>query len=129
MENSPESFEALQRLLSLKRHEVPPPRFFDELPSRIMGRIESRPTGGWVTMLDRLFELAWFRVAAGTAMTMLVGTLLTLAVRDAGSSSSGGGVSADLLPAAGQSFRGVGTNGNGPSLQPVVPPYLRDFSR
>jgi hypothetical protein len=38
-----ENFEALRKLLALKRHEVPPPRYFSELPRRIWTEIEREP--------------------------------------------------------------------------------------
>ena len=38
--NSDQDFEDLRRLLSLKKYEQPPPRYFSDLPSRIWVRIE-----------------------------------------------------------------------------------------
>lgn len=39
MGSSTDDFEALQALLKLKRYEMPPPRFFDELPRGVLGRL------------------------------------------------------------------------------------------
>ena len=50
MESSPENFESLQKLLKLKRHEQPPPRFFNEFSGRVIARIQSegtRPPRWW----------------------------------------------------------------------------------
>lgn len=40
MNSSPDDFRDLRRLLALKRHEQPPPGYFNHLPERVMIRIE-----------------------------------------------------------------------------------------
>src|SRR5271169_3389456 len=40
MKNDQENFEALRKLMALKRHEVPPPGYFSRLPGTIITRIE-----------------------------------------------------------------------------------------
>lgn len=48
-----EEFEQLRQLLALKRHEEPPPGYFDRLATRIVGELEP---GGAVPMP----ELSWW---------------------------------------------------------------------
>jgi hypothetical protein len=40
-ENQDQDFEKLQRMLKLKRHESPPPRYFNDFSSKITARIRS----------------------------------------------------------------------------------------
>jgi len=39
MEDQGENFDQLRRLLTLKRHEVPPPGYFNRLPGKVINRI------------------------------------------------------------------------------------------
>jgi hypothetical protein len=51
-----ENFEALQRLLALKRHETPPPGYFNNFSGKIIARIES---GEHRRLVDPR-EVPWF---------------------------------------------------------------------
>ncbi|MGA2173637.1 MAG: hypothetical protein ABSH38_01520 [Verrucomicrobiota bacterium] len=40
MNTNPESFEAVRKLMAVKRHEAPPPGYFNTLSGKIVSRIE-----------------------------------------------------------------------------------------
>jgi len=58
-----EDFDALRKLLALKRHEVPPPGYFVHLPRRISSRLHSDEgaPGFWESLAAR------FRLSASVA--------------------------------------------------------------
>ena len=56
MNQDSENFDSLRQLLALKRHEVPPPGYFDRLPRDIMARIKAGDTGNELGA-----DLSWFR--------------------------------------------------------------------
>jgi hypothetical protein len=51
-----ENFDALRKLLALKRHEVPPPGYFDHLPRRISTRLYANEGASsvWESMVEWL---------------------------------------------------------------------------
>src|SRR5258708_2301646 len=55
MSNAPEDFEQLRKLLTLKRHEQPPPGYFRDFSSHVMDGIEAAHSR---TGLERLWEEA-----------------------------------------------------------------------
>jgi len=58
MSQDTENFEQLRRLLAVKRHEQPPPRYFNDFSHHVIQRIKAgqRRTEG--SFLDRLFDEA-----------------------------------------------------------------------
>jgi hypothetical protein len=51
MKPEQEDFEALCRLLKLKRYEQPPPRYFNDFSSQVVARIRAGDAGGRGTVL------------------------------------------------------------------------------
>lgn len=80
-------FDPLRRLLALKRHEAPPPGFFDRLSGTIMARIATPPRSRWEEMLDQLLAIRWVQRAAALGMALFVGTLFITAVTQPGGGS------------------------------------------
>ncbi|MGD0086580.1 MAG: hypothetical protein ABSC24_05570 [Verrucomicrobiota bacterium] len=58
-ENQP-NFESLRRLLALKRHETPPPGYFNNFSSQVMARIRDGETEAAESWSGRLFaSMPW----------------------------------------------------------------------
>src|ERR1700761_2582373 len=71
-----ENFDALRKLLALKRHEVPPPGYFDHLPRRISTRLHANE--GELTVWETMVE--WFRANASLAYAFSMTACGALAV-------------------------------------------------
>lgn len=63
MNDAPENFEQLQKLLALKRHEQPPPGYFNRLPGQIIARLEAENARQPKSFLEKLFAGTFFRPA------------------------------------------------------------------
>ena len=71
-----ENFDSLRQLLALKRHEIPPPGYFDRFSRDVMARIKSGDTGdelgvdySWFRRFLRVFDVKpVFAGAFGTAV-------------------------------------------------------------
>lgn len=106
-------FDPLRRLLALKRHETPPPGFFDQLPHRIMAQIAVPTQSRWEQLLDELLAIRWVQRAAAFGMAAFVGGLFLTAVThsDTGLSSAGathlGGGLPSRVPSLSESHSGV----------------------
>ncbi|HXG48799.1 MAG TPA: hypothetical protein VNO52_14330 [Methylomirabilota bacterium] len=68
-------FEALRRLLALKRHETPPPGYFRDFPDRVAARIAALQAAAPVSWLERFGLL--LRPAAVCGCGVLMSALLT----------------------------------------------------
>ena len=58
MNDSENNFESLRRLLALKRHEIPPPGYFNDFPGRVISSINASQANVPREIADRLFAKA-----------------------------------------------------------------------
>jgi hypothetical protein len=65
----------VHRWLGLKRHEQPPPGYFERLPDRVLNRIQALPPASRATWLDFLLGRSQLRPAAFGLFTLAVGGL------------------------------------------------------
>ena len=76
METHPDDFNELRKLLALKRHEQPPPRYFNEFSSRVIAQLrtpELLPQPTWLQRLGLDFN---FRPAMVCAMGIVMSGML-----------------------------------------------------
>jgi hypothetical protein len=71
-----ENFDALRKLLALKRHEIPPPGYFDHLPRRISTRLHANE--GSLSLWESLVD--WFHLNASMAYAFSLTACGALAV-------------------------------------------------
>ncbi len=88
MSQDTENFDSLRRLLALKRHEEPPPGYFNRFSSQVIARIESGERGEKLSVLGwLLWEAPWLErlwasleakpVLAGAFGVAVCGLLIT----------------------------------------------------
>jgi len=78
MNSDPETFEALRKLMALKRHEQPPPEYLHQLPDTIITRIERGE--GQLNLWDRLSANFSLRPSLAYAFGLTVCGALGLSV-------------------------------------------------
>ena len=90
-----ENFDALRRLLALKRHEMPPPGYFDRFSRDVMARIKAGETGdemafdsSWLERLLGIFDVKpVFAGAFGAAVCALLVSGVISSEQNAGTRS------------------------------------------
>ena len=94
MNTEPNEFVALRRLLALKRHEQPPPGYFDRLANSIRSKlVEEQARQPW---WSRIFALWDIRPAWAGAFAAAVAGLYVLGMSfSSGPDSTAGAPSAD----------------------------------
>jgi hypothetical protein len=80
MSENENDFEALRRLLVLKRHEVPPPGYFEDFSSRVIGRIRAGETARELPWLLRLLQAFEAKPAYPVAFASALCTLLLFGI-------------------------------------------------
>lgn len=79
MKRDEQNFESLQRLLTLKRHETPPPGYFDRFSRDVSARIKAGDRGDALGLVDwfsgdsSLFARLWAALEARPAAAILCG--------------------------------------------------------
>jgi hypothetical protein len=77
MSENENNFEMLRRLLALKRHEIPPPGYFNRFSGEVIARIRAGETsesaGDWFSKLLQVFEFKpAFAGAFASALCLLL---------------------------------------------------------
>jgi hypothetical protein len=80
MDTQPENFEQLRRLLALKRHEQPPPGYFDEFRAGILDRLQAGDVRRENTTERLRWEVPWLHrfleaLSAKPALTGVFGAV------------------------------------------------------
>jgi hypothetical protein len=88
MSQESENFEPLRRLLALKRHEQPPPGYFNDFSRQVILRIKAGERGEQANLIERLLaEAPWIQrlwqalearpILAGACGVAVCGLMLT----------------------------------------------------
>ncbi len=79
--SAPDDFEQLRKLIALKRHEIPPPGYFDSLPRKVMTRVEMTELGIYSTWWEWLVARFDAKPVLACAYGFAVSGLLLLGFR------------------------------------------------
>jgi hypothetical protein len=78
MNSEPKEFETLRKLMALKRHEQPPPGYFNRLPDQIAARLERGD--GKLAFWENFLGAFTFRPALAYGCVLAAFSALTLSV-------------------------------------------------
>jgi len=70
MKENENNFESLRHLLALKRHEIPPPGYFNDFSRQVIQRVRSGDTGDSATFAEHLFDQSPWLTRLAQAFTM-----------------------------------------------------------
>lgn len=131
--NADENFDSLKKLLALKRHELPPPGYFNDLPRRITTRLERGETAPAASLWETIFALLGRRPAFVYSFLVLIsgvlvfGMVFAARVEPPATNAAGPGLPAMAsgplstpMPATGLSTEPVAFNGLASSTNPVA---------
>ena len=110
MKNDQENFEALRKLMALKRHEVPPPGYFSRLPGAIITRIERGD--GQLSFWERITADFSVRPAFAYAFVLAACGALTTSIYS-GRTQSAGAATQPALAAGWRTASSAYANANG----------------
>jgi len=80
MNSSPEEFDRLKKLLVLKRHEPPPPGYFNQFSDKIIARIEAEGLHDQISWWQRLFPNLEAKPVLACAYGLVITGLLAIGV-------------------------------------------------
>jgi hypothetical protein len=80
MSENENDFEALRRLLALKRHEIPPPGYFEDFSGFVIGRIRASEAARELPWLLRLLQAFEAKPAYPVALASALCTLLLFGI-------------------------------------------------
>ncbi|MDB6024463.1 MAG: hypothetical protein JWM68_686 [Verrucomicrobiales bacterium] len=92
MNQGQEEFNKLRKLLALKRHEQPPPGYFDRLPNQILSRIKAGEVteSFWQRLLPKIVLRPAFAYGFGMAACVLLAFGASYVLQNEPSPNGGG---------------------------------------
>ncbi len=84
----PDGFETVRKLLRVKQHEIPPPGFYRDFPSRVIARIDAEGLHPGRSWWQRFVDDLALRPATAAAYGFCMASLLFLGARMVESSPS-----------------------------------------